>query len=366
LGLVAFGAGRCGGANLYAYAAHNPTNLIDPSGEILPCLAANYVRCMAACMLMSAAEDYFLECGNVDWGDNAKECAVDCLWSMLPIPNPCGKLGKYFGMGMGIAGAAGMNSFTAETLVQVMPAGASDADASEGKTELKPIGALQVGDKVLALAEWKERGADAKADARLAYERITDIYTSRKEQVLVHLTLASGEQLTATEGHPFKTSEGWRDAVLLKRGGKLLLKGSDGSGSERTADIADVRVERSTVQVFNLEVANAHTFFVGDGGALVHNVHGNSRDSDLEQWVYRIFDKATNATQKYGVANCNSKKSRPEKQLRKGEDYDYTDNIPAGPGARGRAYDRERDRVTDYANQNGGRGPPRNDLPHPW
>jgi intein/homing endonuclease len=137
---------------------------------------------------------------------------------------------------------------------------------------LKPIGELQLGDKVLAMAEWKERGAEAKADARLAYERITDIYTSRKEQVLVHLTLDSGEQLTATEGHPFKTSEGWRDAVLLKRGGKLLLKGSsDGDGSERMASIADVRLERSTVQVFNLEVANAHTFFVGNDGALVHN-----------------------------------------------------------------------------------------------
>jgi hypothetical protein len=234
---------------------------------------------LAACVLMSAAEDYLLECGNVDWGDNAKECAVDCLWSMLPIPNPCGKFGKYFGMGMGIAGAAGMNSFPSETLVQVMPAGASDADAMQGKTELKPIGALQVGDKVLALAEWKGCGAqvngDVKTDARLAYERITDIYTSRKEQVLVHLTLASGEQLTATEGHPFKASEGWRDAVLMKRGGKLLLKGSgDGDGSERTASIADVRVERSTVQVFNLEVANAHTFFVGNDGALVHNATG--------------------------------------------------------------------------------------------
>jgi hypothetical protein len=46
---------------------------------------------MAACMLMSAAEDYFLECGNVDWGRatiSARECAIDCLWSMLPMPNP--------------------------------------------------------------------------------------------------------------------------------------------------------------------------------------------------------------------------------------------------------------------------------------
>jgi RHS repeat-associated protein len=231
--------GFAGGTNLYAYAAHNPTNLIDPTGEILPCLAANYVRCMAACMLMSAAEGYFLECGNVDWGDNAKECAVDCLWSMLPIPNPCGKFGKWLGMGMGIASAAGVNSFTAETLVHVMPAGASESDAQTAQAVLKPIGELQLGDKVLALAEWKDAGnartdAGDKLDARLAYERITDIYTSRKEQV--HLTLDNDEQLTATEGHPFKTSEGWRDAVLLKRGGKLLLKGSgDGDGSYQFA-----------------------------------------------------------------------------------------------------------------------------------
>jgi hypothetical protein len=224
-------------------------------------------------MLLSGAADYFLECGNVDWGDNAKDCAVDCLIGMLPIPNPCGKFGQWFGMAAGAAGAAGggLNSFAADTLVHVMPQGASEHDAYDAKAVLKPIGELKPGDKVLALAEWKEPGHHADKDQRLAYEKVTDVYTSRKEQVLVHLTLDNGDQLTATEGHPFKTSEGWRDAILLKRGGKLLLKGSDGDGSDRAALIADLRVERKTVQVFNLEVANAHTFFVGKDGALVHN-----------------------------------------------------------------------------------------------
>jgi hypothetical protein len=238
------------------------------------------------------------------------------------------------GMGMGIASAAGVNSFPAETLVQVMPAGASDADATQGKTELKPIGALQVGDKVLALAEWKERGAqvngDAKlngnADARLAYERITDIYTSRKEQVLVHLTLASGEQLTATEGHPFKTSEGWRDAVLLKRGGKLLLKGSAGDGSERTADVADVRVERSTVQVFNLEVANAHTFFVGNDGALVHNANSGSGKGPIGR---RIFCKSKKEARERAK---HAGKGEPPIQHQDGEyGPHYHPDVPGGP-----------------------------------
>jgi hypothetical protein len=86
----------------------------------------------------------------------------------------------------------------------------------------------------------------------------------------------------ATEGHPFRTPDGWRDAILLKKGGQLLLKGSDGDGSERSAVIADVRIEKKTVQVFNLEVANAHTFFVGVDAALVHNaVAGRARREEI-------------------------------------------------------------------------------------
>jgi hypothetical protein len=365
-----------GRANLYAYARHHPTNLIDPSGEILPCLAWNYLRCMTSCMLLSGAADYFLECGNVDSSDNAKDCAVDCLIGMLPIHNPCGKFGQWFGMAAGAAGAAGggLNSFSADTLVHVMPQGAAEHDAQQAKAELRPIGQLKPGDRVLAIAEWKDKGqarnnAGDALDARLAYEKVTDIYNSRKEQVLVHLTLDNGEQLTATEGHPFKTSEGWRDAILLKRGGKLLLKGSDGDGSDRTALIAGVRVERKTVQVFNLEVANAHTFFVGVDGALVHNGHGNSAASTAEQIVYGIYDVASGATQKYGITGCKPKKNgkyrRPEMQLKPGEDYRVRDRIPSGPNARQDALDRERQYVVDYRNNNNNNNqrPPRNMRP---
>jgi hypothetical protein len=249
-------------------------------------------------MLLSGAADYFLECGNVDWGDNAKDCAVDCLIGMLPIPNPCGKFGQWFGMAAGAAGAAagGLNSFSAGTLVHVMPQGAAEHDAQQAQAELRPIGQLKPGDQVLAIAEWKDKGqarneAGDALDARLSYEKVTDVYTSRKEQVLVHLTLDNGDQLTATEGHPFKTSEGWRDAILLKRGGKLLLKGSGESGSDKTALIADVRVEKTTVQVFNLEVANAHTFFVGKDGVVVHNARSRtSGENDAARDGRRIHE----------------------------------------------------------------------------
>jgi RHS repeat-associated protein len=262
-----------GGLNLYAYARHNPVVYTDPSGEIIPCLAINYLRCMAACMLISTASDAVLNCGNVNWGDNAKDCAIECLWDMLPIPNPCGKFGKWAAAAMGAA--AGLNSFAPDTLVHVKPKDASDADAQLGKSELKPIGELKVGDQVLAWAEWKAAGAKAQSDARLGYERVTEVFTSKRQQTLVHLTLESGQTITATDGHPFKTTDGWRDAVLLKRGGKLLLKGQAEEGFERELVITDVRIEKRTLQVFNLEVANAHTFLVGTDGVVVHNGHGH-------------------------------------------------------------------------------------------
>ena len=143
------------------------------------------------------------------------------------------------------------------------------------ETSLKPINQLQVGDEVLAWSEWKERGTNASADQRLSYENVTDVFTtSERLRTLVHLSLDNGQTLSATDGHPFFTQDGWRDAIMLKKGGKLLLKGEDSDAAERWAQITDIRTEQESVTTYNLEVANAHTFFVGVDGVLVHNARG--------------------------------------------------------------------------------------------
>ncbi|WP_374668372.1 Hint domain-containing protein, partial [Acinetobacter sp.] len=126
------------------------------------------------------------------------------------------------------------------------------------------------------------------------YEKVSDLITSERERKLVHITLEGGQSITATDGHPFRTSEGWRDAVLLKKGAKLLLMGSgegddDSAGTATTtatATIEDVRIEVKTTRVYNLEVENLHTFFVGEEGVVVHNAKrsrpsGKERGSDL-------------------------------------------------------------------------------------
>jgi hypothetical protein len=79
---------------------------------------------------------------------------------------------------------------------------------------LKRIADIQVGDEVLA---WDEPATHDQRLEQQSYQKVTEVFnTPERIRTLVHLTLDNGQTLTATDGHPLKTEEGWRDAVLLK------------------------------------------------------------------------------------------------------------------------------------------------------
>ncbi|MDR6841144.1 RHS repeat-associated core domain-containing protein [Pseudoxanthomonas sacheonensis] len=235
-------------SNFYAYVGHSPTNNIDPTGEILPAAGAaarwafwRYSTCLLECAAVDAAIDLIRNPCNIDVSD----CLKECLWSLVPIKVPC----KFRGMLGSLAGAAAgmLNSFTADTEVAT----------PEG---LKRIADLRPGDKVLAYAEWKDE---------TQIEEVTDLILSHHEQTIVTLTLASGEKLEVTGGHPLHTPTGWRAAQLLQAGGQLDIKGPD--GNLRPVGIDEVELRQETIPVYNLEISNAHTFFVGADGVLAHN-----------------------------------------------------------------------------------------------
>jgi RHS repeat-associated protein len=343
--------GLAGGDNRYRYVEANPVNLFDPTGEILPAAvvaaAEMIAACTAECSLLDTAEKVVTgECNDV--GQTVKDCARDCALT-LGIGWAAKKVWKY-GKKLWDRIPCAIQSFPQETLVHVKPRGASPQDAWAAKAELKPIGELQVGDEVLAFSEWKNKGLSPRADERLGYEKVTDIFSSHKEQLLVHLGLDNGETLTATEGHAFRTTQGWRDAALIERGSQLVGKGTGDAGPVRT--VVDVRTERKVLTVLNLEVANAHTYFSGADGLLVHN-HGNSKSCSKFQYLYEIFNKKTGTTRKYGVTGtpprANGTLPRPNSQLGPGEDYRIVDTA----GNRTDILQKEKDAVDAYKAANG-------------
>ncbi|WP_342316920.1 RHS repeat-associated core domain-containing protein [Lysobacter sp. FW306-1B-D06B] len=263
-----------GGPNFYAYTGHSPTNRIDPTGEafmLVPigwnaarAAAGRYATCLVECAVVDGVSDLINNPCDIDVTD----CLKDCLWSLVPIP--CKKLAALWGGVQGLWNSL-FNSFPGATEVAT-PGG------------LRRIEDLRPGDKVLAYSEWAEE---------TQVEEVTNLILSHHEQTIVTLWLSSGKQLEVTGGHPLHTPDGWRAAQLLLAGGQLDVKGPDG----KLATVGILRVEqrKETVAVYNLEVADSHTFYVGEDGVLAHNVMCKGKGSRNP----KVRDAAANGRQKH-------------------------------------------------------------------
>jgi hypothetical protein len=99
------------------------------------------------------------------------------------------------------------------------------------------------------------------------YKQVTTVYVSETTS-LVHVTV-SGEEITATPAHPFWVeTKGWVEAGSLAEGDALRLE-EDGE----FAQVERVEYESLTepILVYNLEVADWHTYYVSSSSVLVHN-----------------------------------------------------------------------------------------------
>ena len=73
------------------------------------------------------------------------------------------------------------------------------------------------------------------------------------------------EIIETTVEHPFLTDNGWKDAADLQTGDKIR------SRNEEDIEIKDVKFSYRPRKVYNFEVSNWHTYFVGALQWLVHN-----------------------------------------------------------------------------------------------
>ncbi|WP_046243491.1 polymorphic toxin-type HINT domain-containing protein [Hymenobacter terrenus] len=118
----------------------------------------------------------------------------------------------------------------------------------------QPIESLKIGDEVWAYDEDTEQTAWKKV-----------LQTHQTQSLALVEIAVVGDVVQATPTHAFFVNNAWKAAQDLQPGD--LLSRADGA----VTAVLQVTLQAATSPVYNLEVADYHTYFVGSTGLLVHN-----------------------------------------------------------------------------------------------
>ncbi|MEI6046708.1 MAG: polymorphic toxin-type HINT domain-containing protein, partial [Chloroflexota bacterium] len=314
--------------NPYSYVQNNPALYTDPSGHLafLPLLL---IAVNAAFLVLDTQEliktwsdpnsgllDRGLAIGSVALdlvgiGAEVKGIvgaakvgakATEALGKILGVTTKAGETGKIGSEGSKVVtkvgGEAGKATHVEKTITGADKVGdtgrtvdssssaiggcsfSSDTPVATDQGE-KPIGSLQVGDKVLAFDETSGTTGNYVVQAVL----IND------DPEIEYLRI-DGEWLETTPEHPFYTEEqGWIAAGDLWQGAHI--RKADGSYGQ----VQTVEIVQKHKQMYNLTVEQAHTFFVGERQWLVHNTCATRTASttdifqDLDRWSLVQIDQ---------------------------------------------------------------------------
>ena len=121
----------------------------------------------------------------------------------------------------------------------------------------EPIEEIEVGARVLS---------EDETTGEVAVKTVTETYVNETDE-LVHIGV-NGETISATPSHPFYVDKlGWTLARSLRAGDVLVLS----NGELVTVEWVQHEILESPIKVYNFEVEDFHTYFVGECGVLVHN-----------------------------------------------------------------------------------------------
>jgi len=152
----------------------------------------------------------------------------------------------------------GITGFAAGTLVHT-------------KEGLKPIEEIRVGDWVLSYPEHQSPPRHLRQEHEYTYRRVTQTFVTEdqplSELIVDNLVNGNREAFFVTANHPIYCEDrgGWvpvselhaTDAIENYGFGNLM--------------VSRVYHERGRARVYNFEVEEFHTYYVGENGVWVHN-----------------------------------------------------------------------------------------------
>ena len=136
---------------------------------------------------------------------------------------------------------------------------ASHVEGTQVQTEngIVPIEEIRPGDKVWA---WDEETGE------VALKPVLETYINECDE-LIHLSV-NREIITCTPNHPFYVPQkGWTKAVHLRAGDILVLL----NGEYVVLEKVQHELLESPVIVYNFQVEDYHTYYVGESSIRVHN-----------------------------------------------------------------------------------------------
>ncbi len=139
---------------------------------------------------------------------------------------------------------------------------------------------IREGDLVWA---WDEETGD------VALKPVVETYINETTE-LTHI-FVDGEEIVATPTHPFYCpTKGWTDAAHLRAGDILVLV----NGEYVVVEKVQHELLESPVKVYNFQVADYHTYYVGTDGVLVHNRCGNDFKKYTPEKIADYLDTSVN------------------------------------------------------------------------
>lgn len=264
-------AGFVDGANRYSYVDSDPINRVDPSG------LAWYVPDWEDVSNFSAGFGDRLTFGLTRKA--RKFLGVDDVVDYCSAAYAIGGLAGEFVRDelLGIAIFTGLSKVAKLARLRKVKSCAINSFAA-GTPVLTPDGhvsieELDIGDLVLARDE---------QTGEVDWRPIADVISSQGKPVLeLELETADGTRdiIAATANHPmWQADHGWVDAGDVEVGAQLL------TADESTAVVVAVRSRAAPEAVYNFEVEELHTYFVGDSEAWVHNC-GFTGPAKNAKWV---------------------------------------------------------------------------------